>query len=66
MTGLSRDTPAGEQRADALIAGVSGRSWQRLSTGTGAHGPREFDWARIPVRPEGQRGRGHRLLARRS
>ena len=36
-------TPEGEQRADALIAGVSGRAWQRLSTGAGAHGPREFD-----------------------
>jgi hypothetical protein len=59
-------TGTGEQRADALIAGVSGRAWQRLSTGAGAHGPREFDWARIPVRPEGQRGRGHWLLARRS
>ena len=44
-------TGTGEQRADALIAGVSGRAWQRLSTGAGAHGPQEFDWARIPVRP---------------
>ena len=59
-------TTAGEQRADALIAAAPARSWQRLSTGAGAHGPREFDWARIPVRPEGRRGRGHWLLARRS
>jgi SRSO17 transposase len=59
-------TPAGEQRADALIAAVSSRGWQRLSTGAGAHGPREFDWARVPVRPGWRPGRGHWLLARRS
>ena len=44
-------TPAGEQRADALIAAAPARSWQRISVGAGAHGPREFHWARIPVRP---------------
>jgi hypothetical protein len=59
-------TPAGEQRADALIAAAPSRAWQRLSTGAGAHGPREFDWTRVPVRPEGRRGRGHWLLAHRS
>jgi transposase InsO family protein len=41
-------------------------AWQRISTGAGAHGPREFDWARIPVRTGWRRGRGHWLLARRS
>jgi SRSO17 transposase len=59
-------TIAGEQRADALIAVVPSRAWQRLSTGAGAHGPREFDWARVPVRAAGRRGRGYWLLARRS
>jgi SRSO17 transposase len=59
-------TPAGEQRADALIAAVASRAWQRISAGAGAHGPREFDWARVPVRPGWKRGRGHWLLARRS
>jgi SRSO17 transposase len=59
-------TSTGEQRADALISAVSGRAWQRLSTGAGAHGPREFDWARIPVRDRWRPGRGHWLLARRS
>jgi len=58
-------TGTGEQRADALIAAVAPRAWQRLAAGAGAHGPREFDWARIPVRPEGQRGRGYWLLGRR-
>ena len=59
-------TSTGEQRADALIAVAPSRAWQRLSTGAGAHGPREFDWARVPVRPGWRPGRGHWLLARRS
>ena len=59
-------TPAGEQRADALIAAAPSRSWQRMSAGAGAHGPREFDWARVPVRTRQRPGRGHWLLARRS
>jgi hypothetical protein len=58
--------PGGERRADALIAAVPARSWQTISAGAGAHGPREYDWARIPVRPGWTRGRGHWLLARRS
>src|SRR5690348_10276013 len=56
----------GERRADDLIAAVPARGWQRISAGAGAHGPREFDWARIPVRTGWTRGRGHWLLARRS
>jgi len=58
--------PAGERRADALIAVVPARGWQRISAGAGAHGPREYDWARILVRAGHKRGRGHWLLARRS
>jgi SRSO17 transposase len=53
-----------EQRADALAAAVPARSWQRLSAGAGAHGPREYHWARIAI--EAGAGRGHWLLARRS
>jgi SRSO17 transposase len=57
----------GPRRADALIAALPARAWQRLSAGAGAHGPREYDWARIPVRSGTWRpGRGHWLLARRS
>jgi SRSO17 transposase len=60
-------TTSGEQRAGALIAAAPARCWQRLSTGPGAHGLREFKWARIPVRTTAWRpGRGHWLLARRS
>ena len=59
-------TTSGEQRADALIAAAPARGWQRLSTGLGAHGLREFHWARISARTTTwQPGRGHRLLARR-
>ena len=54
-----------EQRADALIAAAPARSWQRLSTGAGAHGPREFDWARVAITAGAEPGRGHWLLARR-
>jgi SRSO17 transposase len=59
-------TRGGEQRADALIAALPARAWQRLSVGAGAHGPREYDWARIPIRIAWRPGRGHWLLARRS
>ena len=60
-------TPEGSQRADAVVAALPARAWQRLSAGAGAHGPREYDWARVPVRTGAWRaGRGHWLLARRS
>jgi SRSO17 transposase len=59
-------TTAGEERADELIAALPARAWRRLSVGAGAHGPREYDWARIPVRIAWRPGRGHWLLARRS
>jgi SRSO17 transposase len=56
----------GERRADALTAALPARSWQRLSAGAGAHGPREHHWARIPVPGPPRPGRGYWLLARRS
>jgi len=43
-----------EQRADALIATLAAQSWQRLSAGAGAHGPREHHWARIAIDARGQ------------
>ncbi|AEV85105.1 transposase [Actinoplanes sp. SE50] len=52
-------------RADELIATLPGRAWSRISAGLGAHGPREYDWARAPVRICWRPGRGHWLLARR-
>jgi SRSO17 transposase len=59
-------TASGEQRADALIAELPARSWQRLSAGAGAHGPREYHWARIAIPGAAKPGRSHWLLARRS
>lgn len=59
-------TSGGESRVDELIAGLPAPSWRRLSVGAGAHGPREYDWARIPIRLDWRAGRGHWLLARRS
>lgn len=53
-------------RADELIAGLDPRAWRRLSAGAGAHGPREYNWARVPIRIGWTPGRGHWLLARRS
>jgi SRSO17 transposase len=46
--------PAGtllDARVDELIAALPARAWQRRSCGDGAHGPRVYDWARVPVRP---------------
>jgi SRSO17 transposase len=59
-------TLEGERRAGVLIAAVPSRSWQKISAGAGAYGPREYHWARIPVRSGQTRGRGHWLLAGRS
>jgi SRSO17 transposase len=55
-----------EQRADALIAGLDPRAWRRLSVGAGAHGVRDYEWARVPIRIAWRPGRGHWLLARRA
>jgi SRSO17 transposase len=59
-------TLGGERRADELVAELDKRAWRRISAGAGSHGPRDYDWARIPIRIGWRRGRGHWLLARRS
>ena len=41
---------AGQQHAEDIIAGLPVRAWRRLSVGAGAHGPRIYDWARVPIR----------------
>ncbi|KWX00934.1 putative transposase [Carbonactinospora thermoautotrophica] len=53
-------------RADELVAALPARAWRRLSCADGAHGPRRYDWARVPIRIAWRPGRGHWLLARRS
>jgi hypothetical protein len=56
----------GHDRVDTIIAGLPPHAWKRLSCGDGAHGPRVYDWVRVPIRPYWAPGRGHWLLARRS
>jgi SRSO17 transposase len=51
--------------AAALAAALPARAWRRLSAGDGAKGPRLDDWARVPLRPLGEPGKGYWLLARR-
>jgi SRSO17 transposase len=53
-------------RVDALIARVRAGAWQRLSAGDGAHGPRRYDWARLPIRRTFPHSRHGWVLARRS
>jgi SRSO17 transposase len=59
-------TAGADARVDQLVADLPARAWRRLSAGAGSHGPRLYDWARIPTRICWQPGRGHWLLARRS
>ncbi len=59
-------TGFGQARAEELVAALPARAWQRISAGAGAHGPRDYDWAKVPIRIGWQPGRGHWLLARRS
>lgn len=59
-------TAGGDARVDELIAALPARTWRRLSVGAGAHGPRDYDWTRRPIRVAWRAGRGHWLLARRS
>jgi SRSO17 transposase len=59
-------TSASTGRVDELIAGLPTKAWRRLSVGAGAHGPRDYDWARVSIRIGWSPGRGHWLLARRS
>jgi SRSO17 transposase len=59
-------TDGRQVRAEERVAALPARAWRRLSVGAGAHGPREYDWARIPIRVCRRPARGHWLLARRS
>jgi SRSO17 transposase len=59
-------TGGAQARADHLIAALPAQAWCRISAGAGAHGPREYHWARVAIRIGWAPGRGHWLLARRS
>ena len=53
-------------RVDQLIATVRPGAWVRMSCGDGAHGPRMYDWARVPIRRAFGTDRRGWVLARRS
>lgn len=61
-------TEGGFAQLDAatLAAQVPADQWVRLSAGDGAKGPRVYDWARVPIRPLKEPGKGYWLLVRRS
>ena len=71
VLGIAKDEPlwcAFEQkRADEWAATLLDDAWQRLSCGDGAKGPREYDWALLPLPRWGQAPEIlHALLVRRS
>ncbi|WP_439945762.1 IS701 family transposase [Streptomyces sp. BBFR109] len=49
-----------------LFHGLARQKWKRRSCGTGAHGLRIYDWARVEVRPWHRPDRRHWVIARRS
>ena len=53
-------------RADELIAAVRPGAWKRMSCGEGAHGPRVYDWASVPIRASFAHARRGWVLARRN
>jgi SRSO17 transposase len=53
-------------RVDTLIGKVRAGAWRRMSCGDGAHGPRVYDWASVPIRTEFDHGRRGWVLARRN
>lgn len=56
-----------QKRADEWAATVPDDTWQRLSCGNGTKGPREYDWAWLPLSRWGQSADiWHALLVRRS
>jgi SRSO17 transposase len=53
-------------RADRLTEQIPSETWERLSAGAGAKGPRLYDWARVRLFRLGWPGWEHWLLVRRS
>jgi SRSO17 transposase len=49
-----------------LFNGLARQKWKRRSCGSGAHGLRIYDWARVEVRPWRRPDRRHWVIARRS
>ncbi len=55
-----------DRPAHDLFSGPARQKWKRRSCGTGAHGLRIYDWARVEVRPWHRPDRRHWVIARRS
>lgn len=54
-------------RADELAARLPKQAWKTISAGDGAKGPRLYQWARTPIRPQDSNAdAGHWLMVRRS
>ena len=53
-------------RVDQLIGKVRAGAWRRMSCGDGAHGPRVYDWASVPIRADFDHGRRGWVLGRRN
>jgi SRSO17 transposase len=65
MTPSSPDGPS-TTPSTTRFPGLPRQKWKRRSCGEGAHGRRNFDWARVEVRPWHREDRRHWVLARRS
>jgi SRSO17 transposase len=63
---VNADRGPAQVGAAAIAAHIPARAWRRLSVGQGSKGPRLYAWARFPIRPLKEPGRGYWLLVRRS
>jgi SRSO17 transposase len=59
------DNKVAEVRADALARLLPAQAWKKISAGSGAKGPRIYQWARAAIRPL-EDTRSYWLLVRRS
>jgi SRSO17 transposase len=68
-TRKDHEVPSGlhtSTRVDQLVAKIRPGAWRRMSCGDGAHGPRVYDWASVPIRAPFPHGRRGWVLARRN
>lgn len=57
--------PPGHMAMTDIAATVPGDAWHQLSCGEGSQGPRQYDWAAVPLRPALHAGWLHTALVRR-